>query len=292
MATAAGTGGTMAPAPTGDDTLDPSPGCSGAMAGAMAGTMDQDVMLTHGGMARSYILHLAPAADGKKPIPVLLSIHGFTSSNTGQRAVTGQNEVADKHGFVVAYPQGTGMQRGFNAGSCCIGGEVDDLGFMRAIVEDIGKRTCIDRRRVYATGISNGGMMSFRLACQADDVFAAVGPVVGQTWVTPCEPKRGVPIISFNGTADMTVKYEMANPLNEMWAVRDACKSGPVTEKIGSTQSRCKVWSDCRDGAEVRVCSLEGMNHCQPGRPNCNNQDIDANEAMWKFFERFKLPAH
>jgi polyhydroxybutyrate depolymerase len=280
-------GGMMAPPPSGSDAPRPSPGCDTA---AAAPAMDQDLMLMHGGMARSYILHMPRSADPKTPIPLVLSIHGFTSSNTGQRAVTGQNDVADKHGFMVAYPQGTGSQRGFNAGSCCIGGDVDDVGFMRAIVDDVGKRACLDRRRVYATGISNGGMMSFRLACEADDTFAAVAPVVGQTWITPCNPKRGVPILSFNGTADMTVTYQMANPLNEMWAMRDQCTSGPVTEPIGTTPSRCKVWTQCRDGAEVRVCSMEGMTHCQPGRPNCNNQDIDANEAMAMFFERFRLP--
>jgi polyhydroxybutyrate depolymerase len=279
--------GGMAPPATGADAPRPSPGCGTA---AMAPAMDQDLMLMHGGMARSYILHMPRSADPKQPVALLLSIHGFTSSNTGQRAVTGQNEVADKHGFAVAYPQGTGSQRGFNAGSCCIGGDVDDVGFMRAIVDDIGKRACLDERRVYATGISNGGMMSFRLACEADDMFAAVAPVVGQTWITPCSPKRGVPILSFNGTADMTVTYQMANPLNEMWAMRDQCMSGPIMEPIGTTSSTCKVWTQCRDGAEVRVCSMEGMNHCQPGRPNCNNQDIDANEAMWMFFERFRLP--
>jgi poly(3-hydroxybutyrate) depolymerase len=124
---------------------------------------------------------------------------------------------------------------------------VEDVGFMRAIVEQVSSRGCVDQRRIYATGMSKGGMMSFHLACDASDMFAA----------------RGVPILSFLGTSDMLVTYSTANPQSEMWATRNQCKTGPVMESHrGST---CKVWKDCRERAEVRVCSMMGMGRGEHG---------------------------
>lgn len=284
----AGAGSPGVAEPTSDDAPRPSPGCGTAK----LPTADQDLTLQHGGAMRRFILHVPPGSDANTPIPLVLSIHGYTSSYTGQRGVSGMNKTADQYKYIVAYPQGTGEQadRGFNAGVCCGGAssnKVDDVGFMRAIVADVGKRACVDLRRVYATGISNGGMMSFRLACEADDMFAAVAPIVGLTWVTPCEPKRGVPILSFLGTDDMIVTYKMAVPSSEGWAMRNECKSGPKTEPHG--KSSCKIWTDCKDGAEVQVCSMQGQQHCWTGNANCNT-DINASDALSKFFQRFKLP--
>jgi len=224
---------------------------------------------------------------------LVLNFHGYTSSAAGQQRYTALDQTADEHGFMVAYPEG--LSNSFNAGSCCgnSAGSVDDVGFARAIVADVGERACLDRRRVYSTGMSNGGMMSYRLACEAADLVAAVAPVVGSTRIEPCEPGRGVPILSFNGTDDSLVGYASANPLNEQWAVRDECQGDPVAEPHGA--SSCKVWSSCRDGAAVHVCTLQGMGHCWPGaQDSCpygaTNDEIDANAAMWEFFSRFALP--
>lgn len=267
------------------EEAEPSEGCSGS-----SSAVDETVDLAN----RSFILHVPAAAESGEPLPLVLNFHGYTSSPSSQRDYTEMNALADEEGFVVAYPEG--LSRSFNAGSCCgnSAGSVDDVSFARDIVAHIGQRTCLDLGRVYSTGISNGGMMSFRLACEASDLVAAVAPVVGSTRLSSCEPPRGVPIISFNGTDDSLVNYAQANPNNEQWAERNGCSAGPATESYGS--SSCKVWTECDDGVEVQVCTLQGMGHCWPGAPSgcpygSANDDINANRAMWEFFSRFRKPA-
>jgi polyhydroxybutyrate depolymerase len=272
------------------DATAPSPGCG--MAGIDGGN-DETVNLMHDGAMREYIVHFPAAYDASKPVPLLLNFHGLTSDNESQMRYSEMNATSDERGFVVAYPDG--LNNAFNAGSCCGGSAdtVDDLGFARAIVEQIGARACIDMRRVYSTGLSNGGMMSFHLGCDAADLFAAIAPVVAFVPDPTCEPTRGVPVLGLIGTADAVVTYDRANPQNEMWAVRNECKTGPMTVSHGA--SSCKVWTDCRDDVEVQICSLEGMGHCWPGSSlqcpfGMANDDVMANDAMWEFFDRFRLP--
>jgi polyhydroxybutyrate depolymerase len=271
------------------DAPSPSAGCG--MPGVTGGS-DETLSMMHDGVMREYIVHFPADYDAAEPVPFLMNIHGYTSDAASQLRYSETNGKADELGFVVAYPQG--LDNSFNAGDCCgnSADSVDDVGFMRAIVETIGERACIDKRRVYSTGLSNGGMMSFRLGCDASDLFAAIAPVVGFVADPTCEPVRGMPVLSMLGTADMIVGYDRANPESEMWAVRNECKTGPMTEPHGS--SSCKVWTDCRDGVEVHVCSLEGMGHCWPGSSmqcpfGTANDDISANDAMWEFFDRYRL---
>lgn len=271
------------------DAARPSPGCG--MMGLNV-SADENATMMHDGAMREYIVHYPKNYDPQKPIPFLFNLHGYTSTNTSQRMYTNMNAKADAVGFIVVYPQG--LDNSFNAGDCCGNSsmnDVDDVGFMRAILEKVGGQACVDLRRVYSTGMSNGGMMSFRLACDASDIIAAVAPVVGFVADSSCMPTRGVPILSFLGTDDGIVGYDRANPQSEMWAMRNECKSGPMMEAHGG--SNCKIWKDCRDGVEVHVCSMMGMGHCWPGPP-CSlgtaNTDIIATDAMWDFFARYRLP--
>lgn len=269
----------------------PSKGCG--MAGVKGG-QDETRTLMHDGAARDYIVHFPSGYDENEPVPLLLNFHGYTSNKESQLEYSEMNATSDERGFIVVYPGG--LNNSFNAGNCCgaSANTVDDIGFTRKMVDEVAERACLDLRRVYSTGLSNGGMMSFHLACDASDLIAAAAPVVGYVRDSSCEPMRGVPILSLLGTADMVVTYGQANPQSEMWAMRNECKTGPVTETHGA--SSCKIWTDCRDGVEVRVCSLEGMGHCWPGSSlqcpfGMANDDIHANDAMWEFFDRHRLPA-
>ncbi len=266
--------------------------------------------LEHDGMERTYILHVP--AKRSKPAPLVLNFHGRNSNASQQVFLSQMNETSDEEGFVVAYPEGlidadlegTGAKiQSWNGGTCCAEpAERDDVGFVRAVVKDIEAKFCIDPKRVYATGMSNGGFMSHKLACDAADLFAAAAPVSGQL-VMPaadCKPARALPIVMFHGTADMRVPYAGTDRFIgvresfEVWRDKNGCSGEPeVTFTKGSVS--CETYKTCEDDVEVSLCTIEGMGHCWPGQTFCgavdkSTTDISANTAMWELFERFTLP--
>jgi polyhydroxybutyrate depolymerase len=267
------------------------------------------VDLQHDGNARSYEIYVPSAYDEETPLPVVLNFHGFTSSGPLQQDGTKMNELAEREGFLVAYPNG--LDNSWNAGVCCgrsaeLG--VDDVGFTRAVIEDLGVRGCIDRARVYATGMSNGGFLSHRLACEAADVIAAAAPVAAVLGIdaTACNPVRPVPIIHLHGTADPLVPFDGGGLADSQsvedsvsgWMTRNGCTGEPeATFENGA--ATCETVDACAGDASVTLCRIEGAGHCWPGQP-CPERlgsivgeptfDIDANEAMWELFNRTALP--
>ena len=263
------------------------------------------VELEHDGLSRSYEIHVPPAYDGTTPIPLVLNFHGLTSTGLAQQENTRMDDTADREGFVVVYPNGIG--RSWNVGGGCCGPaaeeDADDVGFARAILEDIGARGCIDTSRVYATGMSNGGFFTFRMACEAADVIAAAAPVAA---VYPagseCTPARPIPIMQFNGTEDPLVSYQ-GGGINDApsapetmagWLERNGC-TGEASVSYENGDATCETVDRCDQGSSVTLCTIEGGGHCWPGQP-CRLQglgettlDIDANEAMWGLFSTVQL---
>lgn len=185
---------------------------------------------------------------------------------------------------------------------------VDDVGFTRAIIDDLGARGCFDLSRVYATGMSNGGFMSHRLACEASDVIAAIGPVSGVLGLDPgaCNPTRPVPVIHFHGTEDPIVPYDgggLASSMSvrestQVWIDHNACVGEPeiVFDKGMVT---CETHGQCAEESSVTLCTIEGGGHCWPGEPcatvgnvdlGASTIDIRANETMWALFSNVRLP--
>lgn len=269
-----------------------SAGCDGA--GFEAGM--QTVELNFDGMERSYLLYVPEGLDSAAATPLVFNFHGLTSNAAQQLAFSELNTTADAEGFIVVYPEG--LSASFNAGSCCSAlaspaHMADDAGFTRAILEDLGARGCVDLRRVYSTGMSNGGYMTEYNACENADLFAAVAPVSAMgLQQTDCNPARAIPMIAFNGTEDGLVPYSGSNTSVEQWLERNGCAGEAEREMHG--ESYCDTWSDCDDGVEVVHCTLQDMGHCWPGGAFCpygnTNDDVDANTAMWAFLSRFTLP--
>lgn len=259
-----------------------------------------EIQLEHDGLLREYWLYVGRGADSAARKPLVLNFHGLTSDPERQRSMSGMWSAADERGAVVATPRG--ISKSFNGGSCCgqfvsPANDADDLGFSRAIVTDVRQQVCVDDRRVYSTGMSNGGYMTEYNGCKSADVFAAIAPVSALGLPQPsCEPSRPMPLIAFNGTADSLVSYEDTRESVDAWVARNGCSDEPRRERYG--ESHCDTWSDCRDGVEVVSCTVSGMDHCWPGsidslRSLCESTkvaDIDATKMMWDFFERFKLP--
>lgn len=273
--------------------------------------------LDFGGLKRSYMLHM-PAMSLPGPLPLVVVLHGGAGSGAGAAKMTGFSALADQVGFIAVYPDGTDRDRpvlhamgkpGFltwNAGSCCGYAQehnIDDVGFIRAVVTDVEKQHAVDAKRIYATGISNGGMFSYRLACEASDVFAAIGPVAGIVEIPDCRPAHPVAVIDFQGTDDENVplnggvgkkevgKKEDRRPVQysiDLWVKADGCS---VTVKSEHPDIHLTNYGGCEAGTAVDYYVVQDGGHAWPGgqqmasfldKPNPN---IPATALIWSFFK-------
>jgi polyhydroxybutyrate depolymerase len=289
---------------------------------------DYGLTITHGGRERFYLLHLPPAVERGEPLPLVLDFHGGGGNARNQQEYSKLDALADREGFMVAYPEGTGPMDHrlltWNAGSCCGAAhkqQTDDVGFVRAVVDDLAARAPLDRRRVYATGLSNGGMMSYRLAAEAPDLVAAVAPIAGMA-AMDAPPRLDVPILHVHSQDDPRALYEGGlgppfpltdvrvthRPVEEtlaQWASANGCApDAPSVERRVEGQgadaehgAERLAWAGCR--APVVLWRLEGFGHVWPGGQRDFMTDtlgpgtsvIDANEELWRFFQAFARPA-
>jgi polyhydroxybutyrate depolymerase len=287
------------------------PGEAGVSAeSGLAGTLEVE-----GGL-RSYRLHVPTGHDPSVPLALVVALHGGGGNGANLEAHVGLDAIADREGFLVVYPDGSGrlgdLLLTWNSGNCCgfaLDQQADDVAFLRALVSHLSQRFAIDPARVYATGMSNGGMMSYRLACEASDLFAAVAPVAGALNVD-CEPSEPLSVLAIHGTADRHVLFEGGAPVVSVdshervdrsvhyamafWAARDGCALGPTTEHGGTVNH--EVYPDCDTGLAVELLAVEGGGHAWPGGESFSrlrdepSQALDASEAIWAFFEAHPKP--
>lgn len=257
--------------------------------------------LMHDGVEREFLFHVPQGYDNTKALPLVLNFHGASSSADQQRSLFSQmNPTADAKGFIVVYPQGIGAS--WNAGACCgdaVTQDVDDVGFARALVTYMGEHACVDNKRVYATGFSNGGRMSYRLGCEAADVFAALAPVAGTKSfpdldnTAGCTPSRPISLIDFMGTADPRSAAQPGQIAE--WVAFNGCSDAEPSESYRMGEHYCMQYSQCEAGTSVTYCLIDGGDHCWPGSYPCplgqtsRPEELSANELMWELFERSSL---
>ncbi len=260
----------------GDDTGPQPTACDGS-AVATPG-VSTGLSIVHDGAARMYDLFIPTGYDPTVGAPLVLNFHGL-AGNPGQQAGLSQfNSVAEPWGMVVAYPQGVGNS--FNGGTCCgsaLSEGIDDVGFARALVSELSNDLCIDPSRVFVTGMSNGGHMAHRIACEAADVFAAAASVTGVLTTPPqlCNPSRPISVMDFHGDADPIVPFggtgigfPAVPTMMADWAARNGCQGGSqVTFEQGDM--RCETWTGCSDDVETTLCVTAGGGHCWPGAGSC-----------------------
>ena len=264
----------------------------------------RDERLTFGGLQRRYLLYIPATYDPAQPTPLVFSIHGFVSNPEQQQAYSHWETIADQEPLIVVYPQGTGFPTRWNAGnSGFIGAStVDDVGFLRQVVATISESVCIDPSRIYTSGLSNGGGMSNRLACEASDMIAALGGVAGAYSPVDCTVTHPMPVIAFHGNADPIVNYHGDADQNlpdiqawaAAWAARNQCDATPTP--IAATGDASGIrYTGCKDNADVILYTIDGGGHTWPGGGlkmdflGKTSTDIDATAVMWEFFKQHPM---
>ncbi len=257
---------------------------------------NQRMSLEQGGKSRSFILHVPAKLDAMKPLALVLDFHGASGSGSQQQGLSGWDKVADREGFLTVYADGTGGYWNVDDVCCGVAGssKVDDVGFARAIVKKLSADLCIDARRVFASGFSNGGGLAHRLGCQAADLFAAIAPVATDLRTQPCAPSRPISMIEFRGTADSLEPYaggivgppggEYNSPGAQgslkLWAEINGC-SGSAME----TTRFCEGFMSCQANVETELCSIPNADHDSYH----NSQNYDIATTAWQFFLRHQL---
>ena len=266
--------------------------------------------LTHDGIQRDYLLYAPSVYDGSEPVALVINLHGYTSNAMQQEFYGDFRSISDTANFILVHPDGTTDATGttfWNAfGSTSE--TVDDIGFLSALIDTVASQYNIDLNRVYSTGMSNGGFMSYTLACQLSHRIAAIASVTG-TMVTPnlnaCNAQHPMPVMEIHGTADPTVPYAgnaqgfvAIEDLMEYWAGFNNCNPTPIQTAVpnsapadGCTSDHF-VYSGGDAGSSVELFRVNGGGHTWPGAPitiGVTSQDFSASAEIWRFFSQYKL---
>jgi polyhydroxybutyrate depolymerase len=277
---------------------------------------DHRFTLQHDGLARAYRVHVPASYRSDTPAALLVALHGGGGNMDYQAddSKYGLVTKSEREGFVVVFPNGysklaSGKFATWNAGRCCGAardGNIDDVGFIREVVHRVTAQLNIDRGRVYATGMSNGGLMAYRLACEMSDVFAAIAPVAGTDNTADCQPARPVSVLHihakddthvlFNGGAGpdsvarrLITEFTSVPDSVAKWVRLDACAAAEPRRVLDKPGAYCEEYSPCRDGTRVRLCVTESGGHSWPGGTKARaveapSKAISANDVMWEFF--------
>lgn len=264
-----------------------------------------------GPLERSYVLHIPPTYDFSHPTPIVLAFHGITLDAYEMIRISGLNIQSDAAGFIVVYPNAYGRQRSWNGGHCC--GEAarentDDVGFARALLDELDTYLNIDHNRIYATGFSNGAILTYRLGCEMADQIAAIAPVSAtqaQEDIQACHPSRPLPVLHFHGMDDEPnpynggvtpggVQFISVSDQIAFWVSANGCPTQAKQTTSGSIVHN--VYAPCQDGAAVELYTIIGGKHAWPGgeavslRMGQPTMEISATPLMWEFFIAHPMP--
>jgi polyhydroxybutyrate depolymerase len=281
---------------------------------------DQLRSLEFDGGPRTYLVHVPRHFDPSRPAAVVLAFHGGGTNAKTMVKFSGLGELANRFGFLLVYPNGSGRNPNFltfNVGNCCghaLRENVDDVGFVRALLDDLDRSANIDWDRIFATGVSNGGMMAYRLASELSDRIAAIASVAGPTGTETCRATRPVSILHFHGTSDEFTPYNGGRGPKSFsqadfhsvefsvrtWIEANGCPSVGTERRLpernhdGTSVTEMK-WGPGRANSEVVLCTIHGGGHTWPGRQppttflGLSTTQICANEIMWEFFCRHPM---
>ena len=270
------------------------------------------IELVHAGQTRHYLVHVPQRLAAQPRLVLAFHGGGGHAEIMARDRLYGLTEQAERSGDVLVFPGGysrwpRGRLATWNAGLCC--GEarergIDDVGFVRALLEHLRARMPYDPRRVYAIGMSNGAMLSHRLACELPGVFAAIGAVAGTDGTPGCQPAQPVPVLQIHARDDDRVLFNGGSGSASAthadfvsvpdtvakWVRGNACAAKPTTV-LSVPGASCERYSGCSGGAEVQLCVTDTGGHSWPGGRKAiggtpGSTALSANEVIWDFFSR------
>ncbi len=242
--------------------------------------------------ARTYVTHLPNNRQPTQPVPLVLVFHGYGSQGKDLAKSSGFNQIADRENFIVVYPDG--LDRRWNVGGS------EDVAFTNSLIQQFQQRYKIDSRRIYATGISNGGFLVQRLACESSSQIAAFASIVATLpdgLQSQCRSNRPVSMLMMNGTDDRKVPWSGGSlPYGQIlsvpssinfWRQRNQCPKPP---QVRSLNPRVQIdqYTSCKNNSEVELVTLKGAGHVFPRGGGGANSLIDASREVWNFFGRHR----
>jgi polyhydroxybutyrate depolymerase len=271
-----------------------------------------------GSLRRNYLLHVPEDLPAGKPAPLVLVFHGGGGHDWNMPGFTRFDDLADHQGFVVAYPDA--VNKHWNASGNA--STADDVGFTRALIDDVARTHSIDLHRVYAAGISNGGFFSNRLACDLGDKIAAIASVAAtmpEPLAVACKPSRAISVMYIHGTDDPLVPinggkigFQSGRGYGEcisladaatFWRKNDRIQSAPTATDLpdrasDGTHVHREIWSGGANDTEIVVYTIQGGGHTWPGGPQYlpklivgkASQNLNGTRTIWEFFETQVLP--
>jgi polyhydroxybutyrate depolymerase len=280
------------------------------------GPGDHKRIITVDGVKRQHYIHIPPKYDPKKPAAVVLALHGASMWDKQMATFTGLSATADKHNFIVVYPNGTGIIQTWNAGLFASEfslNKLDDVKYLGKVLDDVESVVTVDKKRVHAAGLSNGAMMSYRLAAEMSDRIGSIATIAGTLALDKYEPKRAVSVVHFHGTKDTLVPYNGPEKKKEAKVLRfrsvddtmkacikaNGCAEKPIVTVIDMKEDKLKVirreWNEGKNDSEVVLYVIEEGGHTWPGMNlgpaflGASTKNIDANEILWEFFKKHPL---
>jgi polyhydroxybutyrate depolymerase len=262
-------------------------------------------------MQRTYLLHLPSDYSATEALPLVIAMHGGFGSGPNLENQSQLSVKADEENFIVVYPEGVAGPfniRTWNAGECCgysAANNIDDVGFISALIDSLIAHYAVDTMRIYATGMSNGAFMSYRLACELSTKIAAIAPVAGSMALDECLPAHSVPIIHFHSYLDSNVPYsggygdgvsDHYNPpldsVLNVWSSANGCNIVQDT-LVDDNNFTHIIWDNCECNASIEYYITHDGGHSWPGGNETVIGDpvsnLQANDLMWDFFEDHPL---
>jgi polyhydroxybutyrate depolymerase len=256
---------------------------------------DHAFAIQHGGLTRTYVVHVPPSYNLASPAALVVMLHGGANNPDllANEPAYGLKAKSDREGFIAVFPNGTGKPASWNAGDCCGAARaqnVDDVGFIRQVVGNVFRQMSIDRARIFAAGISDGGAMAYRLACEVPELWRAVAAVAATDRTRECSPATPVSVLHIHAKDDPQIPFAGAADTVAKWAQLDGCTAQP-RHTLDKGASYCEAYTYCRGKAEVQLCATEAGGHTWPGGkmargPASPSQAFSATDLIWDFFSR------
>ncbi|MBD2415687.1 hypothetical protein FACHB389_07910 [Nostoc calcicola FACHB-389] len=261
------------------------------------------------GKLRTYYFYTPKSYDPDRPMPLVLVFHGDDGNGRSISNVTRFNELADREGFLVVYPDGIDQKWSLRGNAK---GKVDDVLFVSALIGHLQEQINIDSHKIYATGFSRGGILTQALACNLPDKIAGFASVAASLPVRlepNCQPQTPISILTINGTNDRDVLYEgddhtqrgalvSISDMVDFWRSRDRCTSSNKSLQFSEDKVKTSLYAGCSDNSEVWHLAVVNGGHFWPGGASTDeslnkfnaNLGLNASETIWNFFQRHSLP--